>query len=253
VLDNISKLLQVLVIIVGGGWVLLNYLEFQKSNNELTLATARITRDLNQRTLQRSTEGRLEVVIEGSVVRSVRLEDGTFLYRYHVWLKAKNISDSTVFIPAVVAEFFIGTMPKDELKPNEALYINLPTQWTLKAAPGKISWTKQGAYAQSQMDSPIDDQVKKDIEAFLPLAADFGGPIRSGAMTDVGLTFLIRSRPDAVVGAVITYWDWDRTESSSPEPHIYTDTVLLSEAEDAAALKKDTSDSKDRDRVAVPK
>jgi hypothetical protein len=270
-LENISKLLQVVAIFIGGAWVLIDYLEFKKSNNELILAqgrlvvtTAQITQNLSKLKLERSVEGRLEVAVDSSVVRSVRFEDGTFLNRYYVWLKAKNIYESTVFIPAIVAEFFIGTMPKDELKPNEALYINLPNQWQEKAVPekaitDKISWTRGGVYAQSQIESPIDDEIKNDIQAFPPLAVDFAGTLRSGATTDIGLHFLIRSRPDAVAGAVITLWDrtanssHNRTASSSSDRQIYTNIELLSEAEDARSLKKDTSDSKDPDREAKPK
>jgi hypothetical protein len=258
-LENISKLLQVVAIFVGGAWVLMDYLEFKKSNNELMLqqgrlavTTAQITLDLNKLKLERSTEGRMEVAIDGSVVRSVRLEDGTFLHRYHVSLEAKNISESTVFIPAIVVEFFIGTMPKDELKPNEALYINPPNGWLDEAVPGRISWTREGVYAHSQIESPIDDEVEKNIQAFPPLgAAGFAGNVQSGATTQIGLSFLIRSRPDAVAGAVITFWD--RTANSSHYKQVHTNYELLSEAEDALALKKDTSDSKDPDRGAKPK
>jgi hypothetical protein len=259
-LESIAQITQIVALVAGGAWVLWIYFTFNKSNNELInqqalLAnkTAEITQDLNKVALQRSKESRLDVAMESSVVRVVHFDDGTFLHRYWVSLKAKNITDSTVLIPAIVGEFFIGTMPKDELKQNEALYINLPTQWQQEAVPGGITWTNRGRYARSQIDSPLDDKVKKDIEAFLPLAVDFGGSIRSGETTDIGLTFLIRSRPDAVAGAVMTYWDWDGTAGSSPNRHIYTNIELLLEAEDAPALKKDTLDSKDAGRGAKPK
>ena len=78
-LENLSKLLQVVAIFVGGAWVLMDYLEFKRSNNELLLqqgrlavTTARINEDLNKLKLARSTEGRLEVAMESSVVRSAR-------------------------------------------------------------------------------------------------------------------------------------------------------------------------------------
>jgi hypothetical protein len=250
-LEMISSIVQVLAIVLGGGWVLFTYLDFQKRNNELAYATARITKELSQQTLQRSREGRLDVAMDSSIARSFRFEDGTFLYRYHVLLKVKNISESAVFIPAVVAEFFIGTMPKDGLKPNEALYVNLPTQWQHEAVPGSISWTRGGVYAQSKIESPIDEQVKKDIQAFPPLAVDFASNLPSGTSNEIGLTFLIRSRPDAVAGAVITFWV--RTADGSPDLQIYTNTELLSEAEDVPALKKNSSDSKDADRGAMTK
>ena len=70
-LENLSKLLQVVAIFVGGAWVLLDYLEFKRSNNELLLqqgqlavTTARINEDLNKLKLAHSTEGRLEVSME---------------------------------------------------------------------------------------------------------------------------------------------------------------------------------------------
>lgn len=259
-LESIARITQIVALVVGGAWVLWIYFTFNKSNNELIIQqaqlankTAEITHDINKVALQRSKESRLEAAIESSIVRVVHFDDGTFLHRYYVSLKAKNITDSTVFIPAIVGEFFIGTMPKDELKQNETLYINLPTQWQQEAVLGRITWTERGKYARSQIDSPLDDKVKKDIQAFLPLAVDFVGSIRSGETTDIGLTFLIRSRPDAVAGAVITYWDWDGTAEGSPNRHIYTNIELLLEAEDTPALRKDTSDSKDSDRGAKPK
>jgi hypothetical protein len=266
-LASISSLVQVLAVVFGGAFVLLKYFSFEQKSGELTLQqgqlaivqgqlaarTAEITLVLNKLQLERATEDRSEAVMDSSAVRlkSARFDDGTFLHRYYVSLKVKNISDSTVFIPAIVAEFFIGTMPKDELEPNKALHINLPTQWLEDPVPGGITWAKEGRYAHSQIESPVDYKVKEVIQGFDPLAVDFGGSIRSGATTDIGLTFLIRSRPDTIAGAVITYWD--RTATSSPRSHIYTNIELLSEAEDAPALKTDASVSKGADREEKPK
>ena len=217
---------------VGAAWVLWLCFEFNQINNQLIIQQGLITRELSTLTIQRTRVGRLEVEIDSSVVRAVRFGDGTFLHRYYVSLKAKNISEETVIIPAIVAEFFIGTMPKDELKPSETLHINLPAQWKEKEAPGKISWAKEGQYAHSQPEFPIiDEELKKEIQTFTPLAVDFGGSIRSGETTDIGLTFLIRSRPDAVAGAVITYWDRTAADSSL-NSHIFTNIELLLEAEE---------------------
>ena len=50
-LENLSKLLQVLAIVGGGAWVLLDYFEFKKTNNELTnkqLELALKTAELSQ-------------------------------------------------------------------------------------------------------------------------------------------------------------------------------------------------------------
>jgi hypothetical protein len=56
-----------------------------------------------------SNEGRLDVTTESSVVRAARFPDQTFLYRFQISVRVKNISKATVVIPAMVVEFFIGT------------------------------------------------------------------------------------------------------------------------------------------------
>src|SRR5262249_15235132 len=115
-LDNASKLLQILAVVVGALWALNEYKEFKKQNNalvnkqlalanqtaELTQSSINLNNQLNQLKLVRSTAGRLDVTNDSSVVRSSKFDDGTFLYRFTVGIAAKNISDSIVEIPAVV-------------------------------------------------------------------------------------------------------------------------------------------------------
>jgi hypothetical protein len=244
-LENTLKLLQVLAIILSGGWVLRDYVEFKRVNDELTLKQQKLAYDL-------STQDRLDAVIDSKIVRLHRFGDGTFLHRYYVSLTLKNITSIPVYVPAIVAQSFIGTL-QNEPKLNEALYVNLPGD---DAVPGKISWTPEGVYSHSrQRKSPEDDGI--EIPDSIRLAADFGGGIRPGESTSIGLTFLIRSRPNAVAAAVIRYWD--RADDDSDEPkeadrqrskstvHIHTNTELLWEAEDSPALKREVSVVKDSD------
>jgi hypothetical protein len=129
-LENTSKLLQILAIVAGGVWVLKDYSEFKKQNNELTneqirltIKTAELTQSsidlnnqLNQLKLVRSTQGRLDVTSDSSVDRTTKFTDGTFLYRFKTGLVAKNISDSKLHLPAMVIEIFLGTIPDDSIK-----------------------------------------------------------------------------------------------------------------------------------------
>jgi hypothetical protein len=87
-LENIFKLFQVLAIVVGGAWILLDYFEFKKINGELTIRqlqlaneTAQITQasvDLNNRLsqvkLSHITQGRLEITADSNVMRSTRTD-----------------------------------------------------------------------------------------------------------------------------------------------------------------------------------
>src|SRR6266436_6702705 len=81
-LENMSKLLQVLAIVVGGAWVLIDYFEFKKTNNDLTntqLKLATTTAELTQSSIKLNNK-----------------LDGTFLYRFKISIRAKNISDSKI-------------------------------------------------------------------------------------------------------------------------------------------------------------
>jgi hypothetical protein len=248
-LENISKLLQILAIVIGGAWVLKDYYEFKKANNEfvnrqaeLAIATGKLTEALDTLKLEHSKEGRIDSDMGASVTRSTRFDDGTFLYRYYVWLKVKNISDTRISIPAVVVEHFLGTASKDELKPNEALYVNLPPQWQQqeKDVTGSISWTRKGAYMESKIENRSDQDLVEQIPPFPKMAIDFAGSLPSGTFTDIGVSFLLRARPDAIAGAVITIWA--RGRDDFPLPVVFSHHDFLSDAEDASAQKKSASE-----------
>jgi hypothetical protein len=240
-LENMSKLLQVLAIVVGGAWVLIDYFEFKKTNNKLTNATAELTQSsiilnnqLNEIKISRTKEGRLDVITESHVVRYAILEDHTSLYRFQMSLRARNVSDGAVFIPAMVIEFFIGTNTVGDLKPGQAFLINQPSSWLDKAPPGGIEWSRLTAVVQK--DPPqIDDELAKVIADFTPIAGGFVGVLLRGGSSHWNADFALRARPENMAGAVITFWE--RGENDQFVSSVQSRTELLSEAEDASSLK----------------
>src|ERR1700730_15071314 len=68
-LENLSKLLQVFAIVGGGTWVLIEYFDFKKTNNELTNVQLELTNQtakLNQASI--ALNNRLnELKIEGTI------------------------------------------------------------------------------------------------------------------------------------------------------------------------------------------
>ena len=278
-LENMSKLLQVLAIVVGGAWVLIDYFEFKKTNNiltnsqlklanttaELTQSSITLNNQLGEIKLARTKEGRLDVASESSVVRSAILPDRTFLYRVQVGVRAKNISDGRVFIPAMVIEFFIGTNTIQDLKPGQAFLINQPSSWLDKAQPGSIRWSRLTALVQED-PRQIHDELAKDednknkylgagselgefiqnrggvasdlakaIESFTPITGNFVGVIPRGGSSHWNADFALRARPENMAGAVITFWE--RGENYQYMTFTDSRTELLSEAEDASSVK----------------
>jgi hypothetical protein len=247
-LENMSKLLQVLAIVVGGAWVLIDYFEFKKTNNiltnsqlklanttaELTQSSITLNNQLSEIKITRTKEGRLDVASESSVVRSAIFPDQTFLYKFQVSVRAKNISDGMVFIPAMVIEFFIGTNTIGDLKPGQAFLINQPSSWRNKAPPGSIEWSRLIAVVQK--DPPqIDDELAKMITDFTPIAGRFVGALPRGGSSHWNADFALRARPENMAGAVITFWE--RGENDQFVTFVHSRTELLSEAGDASSLK----------------
>ena len=54
------------------------------------------------------------------------------------------------------------------------------------------------------------------------------------------MSFIVRSRPDAVVASVVTFWD--RTGNSEHHMMVFKNFELLSEAQEVASLKERPSD-----------
>jgi hypothetical protein len=247
-LENLSKLLQVLAIVGGGAWVLLDYFEFKKTNNELTnkqlelaLKTAELSQSstmlnnqLNQLKLTRTVQGRLEVGGDSSVVRSAKFPDDTFLYRLQITLKVKNISDSTVSVPAVVTEQFIGKTPVAALKSEQAFLVNVPSSWLRTPTLGSVEWSRVVAVVQRVPDQ-IDEEIEKQIANFPLTPGGLLGEIRSGELANWTASFVLKARSEDMVGAVATFWV--QGEDGLRGPYTFTYYEILSEAEDAHSLK----------------
>jgi hypothetical protein len=248
-LENLSKLLQVLAIVVGGAWVLIDYFEFKNTNNQLTntqLELANKTAELNQTSmilnnqfsqlkLASATEGRLETATESSVLRSAKFTDGTFLYQFKCGLRIKNISDSKVVLPAMVIEFFIGTSPVAGLKTGQAFLTNVPSSWLDKAIPGSIEWSRLTANVQ-RIPYKFDEEVEKRITEFPRTVGGLVGEIPPGGLRHWNADFVLRARPENMAGAVITFWARGEKEPFG-RPYTYTRIKMLSDAEDAPSLR----------------
>jgi hypothetical protein len=88
-LGNISSLLQVLAIVAGGVWVMIDYFDFKSTNNtltnkqlelanqtaQLTQSSIAINNQLTQLKLYHAVEGRLEMTSNSSIVRSKKFAD----------------------------------------------------------------------------------------------------------------------------------------------------------------------------------
>jgi hypothetical protein len=254
-LENMSKLLSVLAIVVGGGWVLLDYFDFGKRNKELSnaqieLANAQtqlsiqvtaltqlgteINNKLNEVKLQHISQKRLDSDSESSVVRAETFEDGTALYRFQFNITVKNISETNILIPALVIEFFLGkTDIVKNLSSDKAFLVNQPTSFMASPLPGSIQWSRLLVNAM-RLDR-VDDKIAREIEKFTPMSGGFCGELRPGESSHWNADFVIRARPEDMVGAVATYWAKGEGESYFLDTQ--TRTELLSEAEDTAPLK----------------
>jgi hypothetical protein len=247
-LDNSSKLLQILAVVGGAVWVLKDYREFKKQNNdlinkqiELANKTAQLTQSsiqlndqLSQLKLVRATEGRLEITSESSAVQAHKFDDGTHLYRYQASIQAKNVSDAPVVIPAMVIEIFLGTTSaEDNLKEGAALLVNQPSAWLDEPKAGAVEWRRIAAFAQRLPE--IDDELKKLIDEFPTMSSGFVGDIAFAETQHWNSDFVLRAHPHDMAGSVITFWTIDQKKVIRRFTH--TRTELLSEAQDAVVTR----------------
>jgi len=257
-LENAAKLMQILAIVIGGAWVLNDYFEFKKVNNKLTntqlqLATqaAAVTQtsielnnQLSEFKLANTTMSRLEVVPDSSVVRSTKLGDGSFIYRFTFSISVKNVSDAPIVLPAMVLEFFVGSSPSKNLTPGQAFIINPPISWqsqpTPSTNPGFVTWTRRLQYANKLPD--VDKALEDQIPAYDSTSPILLGEIRSGEAAGFQVNFVFRAQPKDAAGAVLTFWAGGQNE----RPSIFTETrtELLSEAEDARSLSMNDKQNK---------
>ncbi len=265
VLDNLSKLIQVLAIVIGGVWILNDYWEFKKQNNELTIQqqqlairTAELTQSsdqidnkLNELKLSRTVEGRLAVTSSSSVMRSSRFEDNTSLYRFNVSLQGKNVSDSNINIPAMVIEFFVGAIPSGKLTSGKAYLINEPNSFQDSQTTGTVKWTKVADAVHRVAN--IDGELQKIIKDFPVVNGGLIGTIAPSEESDWASNFVFRARHGDIAAAVITFWTKD--EKRNIRSFVETRLELLSEAIDTAdnrdpssTRQNATSGSQDNDR-----
>jgi hypothetical protein len=246
-LENISKLLQILAIVVGAGWVLKEYREFTDLNHqlvnqqlqtaqktaELTQSSLDLSNKLNQLRLVQTGQGRLEITSESSAVQARKFDDGTYLYRYQASILAKNVSDGAVTIPAMVIEFFVGTMPTEaDIQAGKGFLVNQPSSWldarnVMITATGGVEWKRIGVFAQ-QIPG-ITDEFAKVIRQFPLMSGGFVGNIGLGEAHHWNTDFVLRARPEDLAGSVITFWTIDQNEEVRRFTH--TRTELLSEAQ----------------------
>jgi hypothetical protein len=250
-LENAAKLLQVIAIVVGAAWVLIDYFEFKNENNRLNNAQLKLanqtaelnktnidlTNRLNTFKLTHSTQGRFDASADSTVVRVVGYADGTFLYRFQIQVDIKNLSDANVSIPALVVEFFIGTYSVELLKRDEAFLINLPSPSRSNGVPGSVKWTRIRGYL---IQAPATDKATEEVQKLLPpdlvpTAGGFVGDLGGGMSAHWNADFVLRARPESVAGAVLTFWAKGENESFAES--VQTRTELLSEAQDAPALR----------------
>jgi hypothetical protein len=250
-LENISKLLQILAVVVGAIWILKDYWEFKRENNELVNTQLKLANDTAQLTqsslflnnqlsnlkLERSTQGYVSGTTESSVVRSTKFDDGTFLYRFQVGLTVKNISESTLTVHAAVIEIFLGTLQANDLQAGKVNILNLPysrLQGGEDGPPGGIKWTQVETYIQRPLQ--IDDRVTQLIRPdFVPIPGGLPGGMGPSESHDWNGEFILRAHPTDFVASIITFWITD--EKNELRDFNYTRSESLSEAQDSSALK----------------
>lgn len=81
----------------------------------------------------------------------------------------------------------------------------------------------------------IDKEIADTIEQFPPMSGGFCGELRVGESSHWNADFVVRARPEDMVGAVASYWAKGEGEQYFFDTQ--TRTELLSEAEDTAPLK----------------
>jgi len=251
-LENLSKLLQVLAIVVGGAWVLMDYFEFQKENKKLTLEQGKLantTTALNQKSIElnnklseininRKIAQIIDVTSESSTVRLEKHNNEQNVYRFDFTVRAKDISDSmTLFIPALVVEFFLGEIPtKSLMTSGTGFLLNAPQSWQTKSIIGDVHWLRLGAYVQR--DPRVTDDKLKKLQIpreFHDMAGDFVGTLNPGQTNDWVTTFALMSSDNNMVGAVATFWV-ENEEGDDSNRQIHTRMAPLSDAEDAPSL-----------------
>jgi len=272
-LANLSSLFQVIALVVGGGWVLMEYLSFKKLNNDLTnqqtavaiqlaslqAISTNLNNELSRIKLDAARKGTFEVKSETSVTRYQKLETEG-LYRFFDRLVLKNASQIDLTIHAWVVELFIGTRPKGPLSAGGAIVVNQPRSTFAKKpqsygnkeqvpASDSIEWRPVASKVQVREQAHLD--VIRDVSGIDAITGDSTGLLRPGETTEWGVTFLLRASPDDLVGAVMTVF-YLVQDNETPAKWPDTRYELLSDAEDAPTTLRVTNDGSERSKTPQP-
>jgi hypothetical protein len=268
-LENTSKLLQILAVVVGGAWVLNDYLEFKHKNNELTNKqlelsneTAKLTRanmeltnEISKVTLTNSTEGRVAATTDSSVFRIKQFPDQTALYKFHFAIHVKNLSKTDIAIPAVVAEVFLGKEVSDNIEPNKGFFVNEPLSSNSELMPTcdtihdctkqlkqlesqAIDWSRLTVVVQegpAGTDDEDHDHIFKSLKRFPHEPGYFVGVLTPGRSADWVADYVLRAHSEDATAVVFTYWT--RTQHDPLKYSVLSQYELLSEAKDAPSIK----------------
>jgi hypothetical protein len=217
--EGLLRVAQVLALAVGGCWVLIQFLlyqrdEIQLKREELTqsvklkelevqlsdLKRARDTHDLATLTTYRFSD---EANIEVRRLGSAGAEKSMFEVTYSITLK--NIADESFEVSLWVLDYFIGVVDKNLAKSAAFVKpISWPSnRWNPGIVPeGAVKWTKAGsqgaitAVAEGHIASPWNDYVN-DVD--LTIGGILTGTVKPEQTNSFRQTFLVKAPSDGYI------------------------------------------------------
>ena len=238
--DRILQVIQVLAVVIGGCWVLFQFLVFEReslalanqakslSNDlaRLTLELQRAHASLRTEELKHSVElGRLQALRASQSVRysdrqsfktvttlgAKKVQDlveDMVLYEVEYSLKIENLSEKPLEVSAWVLDCDLAHLPQIGAQPASMLPVSRlghpADRWhpLSGADPEGLSWKRVGTYSAifSEAQGKISEPWDDVVRKTNPIGGAFVGPIGPGASLSYCETFLVRASEGTYMG-----------------------------------------------------
>ena len=190
--DNLLRLAQVFTLVIGGAWVLTQFLWYQRDEielkqkelsqsvrlKELEFELDKIKRDREAYEFSSLTASRFDVApsLQAKMLR--RIGNGLSLYEVTYSISLENNSGEKFESSLWVLEYFIGTVKEEDEKSISMKPIGMPASRIFPAIKqeGAAKWRSAGSYAS------VFSEAVKDVES---LFKDYVIPSNDSALTGV--------------------------------------------------------------------
>ena len=202
--EPLLKLLQVLALAIGGGWILYNFFSFESSFQKMIIEEKKLG-------ISKCLAGRVKY--NGPRMKIDKLKeygDGTQLFEVELSSELENISDKEFEISYAIISYYLGRLDSHKMNPDEIIKLNIMLDRLDSTEEEPITWKLIGLECFTPI-SPNND-YKSKVEHHLLSAKcekpfNFGGltgDIYPGEKSHFSYQYFIRAKEGQYIGFVVS-------------------------------------------------